>query len=140
MAKATSRSNVTRTQSGLYCIHSHISAASFKNANNRKNAVILVSSPHDSFSDLSLSSFYQWRLQCTQYSLSDYPRHILLTTLLIIVTLYCHIKHALHVKLECSLALTHIWPIYTIKWNMAIKYVIYSVHNILIKMIKKLLF
>ena len=33
----------------------------------------------------------------------------------IIIKLYCHFQHALHVKLECSLALTHIVPIYTIK-------------------------
>ena len=28
---------------------------------------------------------------------------------------YCHIQRALHDELECSLALTHIVPIYTIK-------------------------
>ena len=31
------------------------------------------------------------------------------------IKLYCHFQHALHVKLECSLALTHIVPVYTIK-------------------------
>ena len=33
----------------------------------------------------------------------------------IIIKLYCHIQRALHNELECSLALTHIVPIYTIK-------------------------
>ena len=28
---------------------------------------------------------------------------------------YCHIQRALHDQLECSLAMTHIVPIYTIK-------------------------
>ena len=34
---------------------------------------------------------------------------------LIIIKLYCHIQRALHDELECSLALTHIMPICTIK-------------------------
>ena len=33
----------------------------------------------------------------------------------IIIRLYCHIQRALHDELECSLALTHIVPMYTIK-------------------------
>ena len=33
----------------------------------------------------------------------------------IIIKIYCHIQRALHDELECSLALTHIVPIYTIK-------------------------
>ena len=36
--------------------------------------------------------------------------------------LYCHIQRALHDELECSLAVTPIVPIYTIKRNMANKY------------------
>ena len=36
-------------------------------------------------------------------------------TEIIIIKLYCHIQRALHDELECSLALTHIVPIYTIK-------------------------
>ena len=39
--------------------------------------------------------------------------------IIIIIKLYCHIQHTLYDELECSLALTHIVPIYTIKWNMA---------------------
>ena len=35
--------------------------------------------------------------------------------IIIIIKLYCNFKHVLHVKLECSLALTHIVSIYTIK-------------------------
>ena len=58
----------------------------------------------------------------------------------LIIQLYCHFQHALHVKLECSLALTRIVPIYTIKLNMANKYIIYSVHNMFFKMIKNTLF
>ena len=42
--------------------------------------------------------------------------------IIIIIKLYCHIQRALHNELECSLALTHIVPIYTIKLNMANKY------------------
>ena len=38
-----------------------------------------------------------------------------------IIKHYCHIQRALHDELECSLALTHIVPIYTIKLNMANK-------------------
>ena len=34
--------------------------------------------------------------------------------IIIIIKLYCHIQRALHDELECSLALTHIVPIYTI--------------------------
>ena len=34
---------------------------------------------------------------------------------IIIIKLYCHIQRALHDELECSLALTHIVPIYIIK-------------------------
>ena len=34
---------------------------------------------------------------------------------IIIIKLYCHIQRTLHDELECSLALTHIVPIYTIK-------------------------
>ena len=34
---------------------------------------------------------------------------------IIIVKLYCHFPQALHIKLECSLALTHVMHIYTIK-------------------------
>ena len=34
---------------------------------------------------------------------------------LIIIKLYCHIQRSLRDELECSLALTHIVPIYTIK-------------------------
>ena len=40
----------------------------------------------------------------------------------IIIKLYCHIQRALYDELECSLAFTHIVPIYTIKLNMANKY------------------
>ena len=46
---------------------------------------------------------------------------------IIIIKLYCHIQRALHDELECSLALTHIVPIYTITWNMANKYKIYII-------------
>ena len=60
--------------------------------------------------------------------------------IVIIIKLYCHFQHALHVKLECSLALTHIVPIYTIKRNMANKYIIHSVHNMFFKMRKDRLF
>ena len=35
--------------------------------------------------------------------------------IIIIIKLSCHIQRALHDELECSLALTHIVPIYTIK-------------------------
>ena len=35
--------------------------------------------------------------------------------IIIIIKLYCHIQHTLYDELECSLALTHIVPIYTIK-------------------------
>ena len=45
--------------------------------------------------------------------------------IIIILKLYCHFQHALHVKLERSLALTDIVPIYTIKLNMANKYIVY---------------
>ena len=41
-------------------------------------------------------------------------RH-LVDIIIIIIKLYCHIQHALHDELECSLALTHIVPIFTIK-------------------------
>ena len=34
---------------------------------------------------------------------------------IIIIKLYCHIQRALHDELECSLALTHVVPIYTMK-------------------------
>ena len=34
---------------------------------------------------------------------------------IIIMKFYCHIQRALHDELECSLALTHIVPIYIIK-------------------------
>ena len=44
---------------------------------------------------------------------------------IIIIKLYCHIQRAWHDELECSLTLTHIVPICTIKWNMANKYNIY---------------
>ena len=53
------------------------------------------------------------------------------SSIIIIIKHYCHFQHALHVKFECSLALTHIVPIYTIKWNMANKYILYSVHTVL---------
>ena len=83
--------------------------------------------------------------------------------IIIILKLYCHFQHALHVKLECSLALIHTVPyiniyiyiyiyiyvcvcvyiyiyiyiyiiIYIIKLNMANKYIIYSVHDKFFKM------
>ena len=47
-----------------------------------------------------------------------------------------HIPRALHDEFECSLALTHIVPIYTIKLNMANKYKIYIVYNLFFKMNK----
>ena len=76
---------------------------------------------------------------------------------IIIIKLYWHFQHALHVKLECNLALTHIVPIYilyiyciyiyiyiyihTIKLNMANKYIIYTVHyNFMFFKMKKILF
>ena len=40
-----------------------------------------------------------------------------LIIILIIIKLYCHIQRALHDELDCSLALTHIVPIYTIKYG-----------------------
>ena len=40
---------------------------------------------------------------------------IIIIIIIIILKLYCHIQRALHEELECSLALTHIVPIYTIK-------------------------
>ena len=47
---------------------------------------------------------------------------ITLVRVIIIIKLYCHIQRALYDELECSLALTHIVPVYTIKLNMANKY------------------
>ena len=35
-----------------------------------------------------------------------------------IIKLYCHIQRALHDELECSLALTHIVPIYIYVYTM----------------------
>ena len=35
---------------------------------------------------------------------------IIIVITILIIKLYCHFQHALHVKLECSLALTHIVP------------------------------
>ena len=53
----------------------------------------------------------------------------ILSKIVIMIKLYCHIQRALHDELECSLALTHIVPkyiyIYTIKLNMANKYKIH---------------
>ena len=53
----------------------------------------------------------------------------------IIIKLYSHIQPALHDELECSLALTHIVPIYQI-WqiNIRYRYKIYSVHTLFFKM------
>ena len=56
--------------------------------------------------------------------------------IIMIIKLYCHFQHALHVNLECSLALTHIVTIHTNNLNMATKYIIYSVHNMFFRMIK----
>ena len=41
--------------------------------------------------------------------------HTYIYIIIIIIKHYCHIQRALHAELECSLALTHIVPIYTIK-------------------------
>ena len=57
----------------------------------------------------------------------EYATHVLKNKL---IKLYCYFQHALHVQLECSLAL------YNIQLNMANKYIIYSVHNVLFKVIK----
>ena len=44
-----------------------------------------------------------------------YSSRVGTTLLLIIIKIYCRIQRALHGELECSLALTRIVPIYTIK-------------------------
>ena len=53
----------------------------------------------------------------------------------VIIKLYCHIQRALHNELECSLALTHMVPIFTIKmkyiWQINIRYK-HIVHNFLL--------
>ena len=48
---------------------------------------------------------------------ADQPHTEQPLTEIIIIKLYCHIQRALHDELECSLALTHIVPIYIYIYN-----------------------
>ena len=61
------------------------------------------------------SSFMVMLLLNVLFFICTFDRYIIIILILIIIKLYCHIQRALHDELECSLALTHIVPIYTIK-------------------------
>ena len=50
-----------------------------------------------------------------------YILYIYIYIIIIITTLYCHIQRALHDELKCSLALTHIVPIYICIYVYTIK-------------------